>query len=583
MSKRGKLFVLEGPDGVGKSTLAYTLTEHLNARGIPCDHFAFPGREAGTLGRHIYDFHHNPIQFGVKLVNPTSVQVLHIAAHVDTIERDILPTLERGRSIVLDRFWWSTWVYGKASGVNRLALEAMLNVEFTHWNEVLPTIVFLLSRSAPIGKEGSTDTWKRLCAAYYELAEEQKHRYPVQVVQNERDIAETLDEILKAMSQLENHQATSTATDEVNGFRKSRRAHTAAQMNLNFPTEKASDVIAARTTAPTAFLRLSPAEPTEVFDTYWRFATERQMIFFRRLEGAPFPWTADPILRHYKFTNAYRASDRASQYLIKRVIYRGDQSPDEVFFRIILFKIFNRIKTWELLESSLGELRYSEYSFDRYDAILTGAMSQGETIFSAAYIMPSGGASFGYSKKHRNYLRLLERMLQDEVPARLSEAPSMQFAFELLRSYPMMGDFLAFQYAIDVNYSQLTNFSEMEFVVPGPGAKDGIRKCFRSLGGLNEVDIIRLMADRQEAEFARLGLTFQSLWGRSLQLIDCQNLFCEVDKYARMAHPDIKGKSDRKRIKQTYRNDPKPIAYWYPPKWGINDLIQKGTSNDQGV
>ena len=49
MSKRGKLFVLEGPDGVGKSTLAYTLTEHLNARGIPCDHFAFPGREAGTL------------------------------------------------------------------------------------------------------------------------------------------------------------------------------------------------------------------------------------------------------------------------------------------------------------------------------------------------------------------------------------------------------------------------------------------------------------------------------------------------------------------------------------------------------
>jgi len=146
-----------------------------------------------------------------------------------------------------------------------------------------------------------------------------------------------------------------------------------------------------------------------------------------------------------------------------------------------------------------------------------------------------------------------------------------------------MGDFLAFQYAIDINYSQLTNFSEMEFVIPGPGAKDGIRKCFYSLGGLNEVDIIRLMADRQEAEFARLGVKFRSLWGRPLQLIDCQNLFCEVDKYARMAHPHVKGNSDRKRIKQTYRCDPKPIAYWYPPKWGINDLIQKGISNDQDV
>jgi len=583
MSKRGKLFVLEGPDGVGKSTLARTLTEQLNAKGIHCDYFAFPGREAGTLGRHIYDFHHNPIQFGVRSVNPTSVQVLHIAAHLETIERDILPTLERGRCIVLDRFWWSTWVYGRISGVSRLALEAMLNVEFAYWNEVLPTIVFLLSRSAPIEKEVSIDIWNRLCAAYYELAEEQKYRYPVQIVQNDRAIAEMLDEVLKAISQLENHQAPNTETGVVDRIRKFRPAQIAAQLNLNFSAEMANGATETRAVAPTTFVRLSPAEPTEVFDTYWRFAAERQMIFFRRLEGAPYPWTTDPILGRYKFTNAYRASDRVSQYLIRRVIYSGDQSPDEVYFRIILFKIFNRIETWELLERNLGELRYSEYSFDRYDAILTEAMSQGQTIFSAAYIMPSGGASFGYSKKHRNYLRLLERMLQDEVPARMCEAPSMRLVFEILRSYPMMGDFLAFQYAIDINYSQLTNFSEMEFVIPGPGAKDGIRKCFYSLGGLNEVDIIRLMADRQEAEFARLGVKFRSLWGRPLQLIDCQNLFCEVDKYARMAHPHVKGNSDRKRIKQTYRCDPKPIAYWYPPKWGINDLIQKGISNDQDV
>jgi hypothetical protein len=64
--------------------------------------------------------------------------------------------------------------------------------------------------------------------------------------------------------------------------------------------------------------------PSNVFDTYWRFAAERQEIFFRRLAGAPPPWTADSILRRFKFTNAYRASDRVSQYLIKRVIDAGD-------------------------------------------------------------------------------------------------------------------------------------------------------------------------------------------------------------------------------------------------------------------
>ena len=75
----------------------------------------------------------------------------------------------------------------------------------------------------------------------------------------------------------------------------------------------------------------------------------------------------------------------------------------------------------------------------------------------------------------------------------------MQHAFTLLRSYPGIGGFLAYQYATDINYSEITDFSEAEFVVPGPGALDGIRKCFHDLGGLNEPEIIKFMADRQGA------------------------------------------------------------------------------------
>ncbi len=110
----------------------------------------------------------------------------------------------------------------------------------------------------------------------------------------------------------------------------------------------------------------------------------------------------------------------------------------------------------------------------------------------------------------------------------------------------------------------------MEFVVPGPGALDGISKCFSNLGGLNTAEIIRLVADLQDAEFERLGLNFQSLWGRKLQLIDCQNLFCEISKYSRLSHPEIDGISNRKRIKQKFTENTKPIDYWFPPKWGIN-------------
>src|SRR5439155_20869240 len=104
----------------------------------------------------------------------------------------------------------------------------------------------------------------------------------------------------------------------------------------------------------------------------------------------------------------------------------------------------------------------------------------------------------------------------------------MQQGFDLLRRYPGIGDFLAYQFITDINYSAVINFSEMEFVMTGPGALDGIHKCFMDLGGLRESEVIRYAAEVQEAEFERLGLEFETLWGRRLQLIDCQNLFCEI-------------------------------------------------------
>jgi hypothetical protein len=308
--------------------------------------------------------------------------------------------------------------------------------------------------------------------------------------------------------------------------------------------------------------------PTPVFDTYWRFAAARQAVYLARVAGAPGPWTTDPVIRKHRFTNCYRAADRVSQYLISEVSYCGDQSPDEVFFRTLLFKIFNRVSTWELLLGALGEIRLDTYSFNSYNEILGRAFSGGGRLYSPAYVMPA--PRLGEERKHSNHLRLLEQMVRTETPRRLQSASSMREAFELLRGFPGVGDFLAYQYLIDLNYGTLIDFDEMEFVVPGPGARDGIRKCFGPAADGIEQEIIRYMADHQDEHFRRLGLSFSGLWGRSLQLVDCQNLFCEVDKYARVAHPAIAGVSGRTRIKQSYRAVSAPVPAWFPPKWGIN-------------
>ena len=247
----------------------------------------------------------------------------------------------------------------------------------------------------------------------------------------------------------------------------------------------------------------------------------------RRALGAAPPWTDNPILARHRFTNAYRASDRVSQYLIRHVIYEGDQAPDEVFFRTMLFKLFNRIETWEELTRVLGGVRWRGFSLPRAERALE-AMRAHASIYSGAYIMPS--PAFGGVRKHTNHLRLVEHMMKDKAPRKVADARSLEEVFQLLRGYPSLGDFLAFQLTIDMNYGPVANFSEMDFVVAGPGARDGIRKCFADTAGLSESDVIRLMADRAPAEFEQRGLVFPDLWGRPLQLIDCQNLFCEVDE-----------------------------------------------------
>ncbi len=318
---------------------------------------------------------------------------------------------------------------------------------------------------------------------------------------------------------------------------------------------------------------LSPIKVTPVYDMYWHFAYRRQELFFRKLNGEA-ELTRDPILKQYKFTNAYRASDRVSQYLIKKVIYSSDCDYVDTFFRIILFKLFNKVETWEKLESEFGPINYKCFNYIDYNNFLTKLIDSNQRIYSAAYIMAPGKLEPGLSRKHSNHLKLIELMIDDDAPGKILNAKKFQDVFEILLSYPMIGSFLGYQLAIDLNYSELINFSENDFVIPGPGALNGIAKCFVSTGGLSNIEIIKFMKDRQEFEFKRLGLNFKSLWGRSLTLIDCQNLFCETDKYARVAFPQVCGRDKRKKIKQIYRpNERKLVSFWFPPKWGINDRI----------
>lgn len=66
----------------------------------------------------------------------------------------------------------------------------------------------------------------------------------------------------------------------------------------------------------------------------------------------------------------------------------------------------------------------------------------------------------------------------------------------------------------------------------------------------------------------RKGMEFLYVDGRRLSAIDCQGLFCEVDKYLRLARPELK--TNRSRMKARYRDSGRKVQYVLPHMWTIH-------------
>ena len=314
----------------------------------------------------------------------------------------------------------------------------------------------------------------------------------------------------------------------------------------------------------------------EVYNTYWRTAAERQEIFFKKILNSLAPFTADPVYQNYKFCNVYRASDRVSQFLIKDVIYKQVYSSENTLFRILLFRLLNKIETWIELEKLLGAIQLKTFDVEKYSKALDTIKASNGAIYGNAFIL-CANKSFGFERKHQNHLALLRKVFKNGAfSAELIKSRSLKELFEKLRTLPLIGNFMAYQIAIDFNYSEVFDFDENDFTVAGPGAIRGINKCFVDLEGKSYEYTIQFMVESQDKEFKRQGLNFKSLWGRPMHAIDCQGWFCETDKYARVKFPELK--SNRVRIKTLYNPVGKKIELFYPPKWKINESIQSTLS-----
>lgn len=114
--KPGAFVVLEGLDATGKSTQNLRLNKaaHGQLPGGEGHHLFkepphFTRQPAGTdeLGKEIYALTESDHE-----MTAWTRQFLHLASHANHYQNSIIPILRSGRSVFMDRCWWSTFAYG---------------------------------------------------------------------------------------------------------------------------------------------------------------------------------------------------------------------------------------------------------------------------------------------------------------------------------------------------------------------------------------------------------------------------------------------------------------------------------------
>ena len=83
-------------------------------------------------------------------------------------------------------------------------------------------------------------------------------------------------------------------------------------------------------------------------EPFFAFARARHQIYLRRKNGQPPPWTDDPILQRYRFTNVFRELD-ATTVWFRQHLRDPLKNLVEVLPATVVFRWFNRISTGEII------------------------------------------------------------------------------------------------------------------------------------------------------------------------------------------------------------------------------------------
>ena len=283
----------------------------------------------------------------------------------------------------------------------------------------------------------------------------------------------------------------------------------------------------------------------------YNFITRRYIIHLRKdVKKMPQPWTKDPVLREFRFTNVRREHDRESLWLINHITSNPKVSYEDKLLNCILFRLFNKHETSELIKQPIKfNAKYDPESYrvlferrerdDPHFIFFTGAFITGGMKRALKWYLPKGTSEDSMPMR---VMKFMEHLYSDGVVSKIKACKDQKAVYDLLRSYLGIGDFLAYQMFVDMTYIKEFPFSENEFTAAGPGCKMGLNYLFLDRDGMSYEECLFWLREN-------LGDLFRDILGkpwdphtlfkdlpehdRCLSVMSLENCFCELSKYIR--------------------------------------------------
>ena len=279
---------------------------------------------------------------------------------------------------------------------------------------------------------------------------------------------------------------------------------------------------------------------------YWQI--ERENIRLQKeVSQLPPPWTNDSILQEYKFCQVFREDDRTTRWFREHIREPMKNSPD-VFMATVIFRWFNWIPTGRtLIEHGLLK------RWDRKKAI--EEITKQPKWITGAYIIktPNG------MDKVTGVAECISHMWQDReyLAKEIVKTKSLEDTWTLLRDYPYMGPFMAYEVVTDLRHTYLLENAEdvLTCANAGPGAMRGLNRLTgRELGySKRSHDWVGEMQELYKIVQPRLPSHILQRNDMKYEMREIEGGLCEVDKYSRI----FKGEG---RTRSIYKQNSLPIV-----------------------